>query len=1373
MDLEKRLAFLEKGHKVCKLQLLKRWEPTHKKLTLNRANKQIMLSKIDANSSSTGSLSCSRSKTLDIRLIKEVHTLAFILHTMKINDKWTKDKEIRTFPPNQILVIYYGSQFIPNYWIFFFEKPEICRWWSQGIEHLIMENASESSVLSAHLWVRRQFCALMNPLTGRVGIKHLKPFVQSSLQYKLQSKQLLDFAEEEIDIEKFLVIYSMLTHVPSIFIDRFPAFSDDGRIVSFQNFMRFLKECQKEEKPEPRSVCEMVRRYLRDIDPSRDSSSPFFTILEFCNYLFSRENSIFDPRHLEVIQDMTRPLSHYWIASSHNTYLTGDQLRSESSLDAYARALLSGCRCIELLTVTVEFKVFVQAHPRRRSKKAISYAFFPLTNLAAAAYAQLVVTLAADGVANIAAAAAAGIRGSWPGTTHEDAAVATGLLGWPEEEQWRIQRHRHLPRLHDDFETEFKGCTLHDPPLRLHQQPLSSDPLDRGQLLSPSTTSARPGSDLGDLLLTNPVNRDESELPSPEAMKRKIILKHKKLPLDGEVTSTFNHAEEDQETDVLARECVKRSILMWRDSVTQEWNRHVVVLTSDRMYITIELVEDDNLEAFLNRDDAVSQMGDDEDEGPLFDIRPEEMHVTEEWFHGKTDSNKAKERLLTSCPEKENGTFLVRESSTFIGDYSLSFIFDGSVHHCRIRSKIQDGIKRYSFQEVKFFDTLYELISYHTQVMLETPKFSVLLTTACPQPQLYLNEPWFAPEADQRRAEELLNTVHEDGTFLVRYSSVDRSVFVLSLRSASKIWHYRLKRDGRIFVVNQTVFESLNKIVAYYGTHDFVRGVSLKYPVNERTVGQYASGELTASAPGFYMDLKDLTREIEVRSIRAFVGTLHDHLSFPANATIRVTRKEPDLWKGRYGNNEGWFRPDYVEEVAPSKSNVENMYNIIELGGISIEKIETDRKFSFCITQGQIRETFSCETEEELTEWVATVNETASSVKTKMLQLRNKEKHLRIAAELSNLVVYCQAVPFNAQNVADGSFYEMCSFSETRHEKIPEKSLIQFNSRQLSRVYPMASRMTSSNFNPVPMWNTGCQMVALNYQTPDKAMQLNYGKFLANGRCGYLLKPEFLFDPNFRADTMVGMELSVTVIAAVHLTRKDRSKGICSPFVEVEIAGMNCDTQAFSTRTISSNGLNPVWNETFTFRIHSPEVAMFRFLVQDGDFVSDPFMGQAVFPVNCIRGGYRSVPLLNQYSDQLELSSLLVHVRITRSADQFQQLTPVSERRSQFGKKKSFTLNSFESDHQSGGRSPPSYASSSQPSSVLAAARAGVTGATVVTGSSPSSTCFESIDQLSPSSLPQITENEPPVQSPRKSSSTNTLRKLFKFGSQKGDKSKG
>ncbi|KAG9231559.1 putative 1-phosphatidylinositol-4,5-bisphosphate phosphodiesterase 1 [Amylocarpus encephaloides] len=62
-------------------------------------------------------------------------------------------------------------------------------------------------------------------------------------------------------------------------------------------------------------------------------------------------HKILDLPHIEVpaeLTDRSHPLPEYFISSSHNTYLVAHQLYGGSSADAYAIALTSGSRCVEI-----------------------------------------------------------------------------------------------------------------------------------------------------------------------------------------------------------------------------------------------------------------------------------------------------------------------------------------------------------------------------------------------------------------------------------------------------------------------------------------------------------------------------------------------------------------------------------------------------------------------------------------------------------------------------------------------------------------------------------------------------------------------------------------------------------------------------------------------------------------------------------------------------------------------------------------------------------------------------------------------------------------------------------------------------------------
>lgn len=96
------------------------------------------------------------------------------------------------------------------------------------------------------------------------------------------------------------------------------SYSNSSMLVTLQEFQNFLlAEQQDPSGNNETDVSRFIREYLQD--PQRDIQEPYLSFSEFIDFLFSKQNEIWDSKYDQVFHDMTKPMSHYWIASSHNT----------------------------------------------------------------------------------------------------------------------------------------------------------------------------------------------------------------------------------------------------------------------------------------------------------------------------------------------------------------------------------------------------------------------------------------------------------------------------------------------------------------------------------------------------------------------------------------------------------------------------------------------------------------------------------------------------------------------------------------------------------------------------------------------------------------------------------------------------------------------------------------------------------------------------------------------------------------------------------------------------------------------------------------------------------------------------------------------
>ncbi|XP_039720275.1 1-phosphatidylinositol 4,5-bisphosphate phosphodiesterase gamma-1 isoform X2 [Pteropus medius] len=1150
---------------------------------------------------------------IDIREIKEIRPGK----TSRDFDRYQEDPAFR---PDQshCFVILYGMEFRLKTLSLQATSEDEVNMWIKGLTWLMEDTLQAATPLQIERWLRKQFYSVDRNREDRISAKDLKNML-SQVNYRVPNmrflrERLTDLEQRSSDITygQFAQLYRSLMYSAQKTMDLPFLEASALRVgerpelcrVSLPEFQQFLLEYQGELWAVDRlQVQEFMLSFLRD--PLREIEEPYFCLDEFVTFLFSKENSVWNSQLDAVCPDtMHNPLSHYWISSSHNTYLTGDQFSSESSLEAYARCLRMGCRCIELDCWDGPDGMPVIYHGHTLTTKI---KFSDVLH-----------------------------------TIKEHAFVASEYpVILSIEDHCSIAQQRNMAQY-------FKKV-------------------------------------LGDTLLTKPVDIAADGLPSPSQLKRKILIKHKKLAEGSayeEVPTSVMYSENDISNSI------KNGILYLEDPVNHEWYPHYFVLTSSKIYYSEE---------------TSSDQGNEDEEEPKEASSSTELHSNEKWFHGKLgagrDGRHIAERLLTEyCIETgaPDGSFLVRESETFVGDYTLSFWRNGKVQHCRIHSRQDAGTPKFFLTDNLVFDSLYDLITHYQQVPLRCNEFEMRLSEPVPQTNAHESKEWYHASLTRAQAEHMLMRVPRDGAFLVRKRNEPNS-YAISFRAEGKIKHCRVQQEGQTVMLGNSEFDSLVDLISYYEKHPLYRKMKLRYPINEEALEKIGTAEPDYGAlyegrnPGFYVEANPMpTFKCAVKALFDYKAQREDELTFTKSAIIQnVEKQEGGWWRGDYGGKKQlWFPSNYVEEMVspaalePEREHLDEnsplgdlLRGVLDVPACQIAirpEGKNNRLFVFSISMASAQWSLdvAADSQEELQDWVKKIREVAQTADARLTEGKMMERRKKIALELSELVVYCRPVPFDEEKIGTerACYRDMSSFPETKAEKYVNKAkgkkFLQYNRLQLSRIYPKGQRLDSSNYDPLPMWICGSQLVALNFQTPDKPMQMNQALFMTGGHCGYVLQPGTMrdeaFDP-FDKSSLRGLEpcaICIEVLGARHLPKNGR--GIVCPFVEIEVAGAEYDSTKQKTEFVVDNGLNPMWPaKPFHFQISNPEFAFLRFVVYEEDMFSDQnFLAQATFPVKGLKTGYRAVPLKNNYSEDLELASLLVKIDIFPAKQENGDLSP-------------------------------------------------------------------------------------------------------------------
>ncbi|KAM8880723.1 1-phosphatidylinositol 4,5-bisphosphate phosphodiesterase beta-3 [Synchiropus picturatus] len=298
---------------------------------------------------------------LDISTIRDTRTGKFA--------KQPKDPKVREVlgfgkgenVEGKLVTVVYGNDLVNISFLNFQAMQEdTAKIWTDELFQLATNILSQNS--SRNIFLLKAYTKLKLQVNqdGKIPVKNIlkmfsdKKRVETSLEQcglvnnRSEGIKPDDFTWEAF--QRFLDSLCLRPEIQSIFEE---SGSKGKPFISLDQLMDFINRRQRDSRLNEVLYPPLKREQVRQIMEKYETNSSQLerdqiSLQAFSRYLGGEENSIVPPERLDVIDDMNQPLSHYFINSSHNTYLTVGQLTGLSSVEMYRQVLLTGCRCVEL-----------------------------------------------------------------------------------------------------------------------------------------------------------------------------------------------------------------------------------------------------------------------------------------------------------------------------------------------------------------------------------------------------------------------------------------------------------------------------------------------------------------------------------------------------------------------------------------------------------------------------------------------------------------------------------------------------------------------------------------------------------------------------------------------------------------------------------------------------------------------------------------------------------------------------------------------------------------------------------------------------------------------------------------------------------------